>query len=165
VFQADTKTVNPAVDQQVIDDAYAADPASASAEYGAQFRSDIEAFVSLDTITACISVGVHERGREARQTYTAFLDPAGGSGKTIHAGNRTQGQSDRPVRRRLHPRDQTPFSPDAVVEQYATLLKAYGIRKVTGDRYAGEWVREPFKKHGIAMNRQRAKSDLGTPCP
>lgn len=32
VFQADTKTVNPAVDQQVIDDAYAADPASASAE-------------------------------------------------------------------------------------------------------------------------------------
>lgn len=162
VFQADTKTVNPAVDQQVIDAAYAADPASASAEYGAQFRSDIEAFVSLDTITACISVGVHERGREARQTYTAFLDPAGGSGKdsfTLAIGHqdKTTGLSVVDCIREIKP----PFSPDAVVEQYATLLKAYGIRKVTGDRYAGEWVREPFKKHGIAYEpAAKPKSDL-----
>jgi hypothetical protein len=162
VFQADTKTVNPAVDQQVIDDAYAADPASASAEYGAQFRSDIEAFVSLDTITACISVGVHERGREARQTYTAFLDPAGGSGKdsfTLAIGHKDKvtGLSVVDCIREIKP----PFSPDAVVEQYATLLKAYGIRKVTGDRYAGEWVREPFKKHGIAYEpAAKPKSDL-----
>src|SRR3569623_317793 len=42
VVQADTKTVNPLVDGKVIEDAYEADPTSAAAEYGAQFRSDVE---------------------------------------------------------------------------------------------------------------------------
>ena len=28
-------------------------------------------------------------------------------------------------------------------------LKTYGIGRVRGDRYAGEWPREAFRKHGI----------------
>jgi hypothetical protein len=162
VWQASTTTMNPAVDQQVIDDAYAADPASASAEYGAQFRSDIEAFVSLDTINACVSVGVHERGRETGKSYFGFLDPAGGSGKdsfTLAIGHqdKTTGLSVVDCIRETKP----PFSPEAVVEEYAKLLKSYGIKKVTGDKYAGQWVVEPFKKHGIVYDpAARAKSDL-----
>ena len=42
VWQADTRTMNPTVPQILIDEANARDPASAQAEYGAQFRSDIE---------------------------------------------------------------------------------------------------------------------------
>ena len=42
-----------------------------------------------------------------------------------------------------------PFSPDDAVAEFATLLKAYGIAKVRGDRYAAEWVTEAFKKSGI----------------
>jgi hypothetical protein len=42
-----------------------------------------------------------------------------------------------------------PFSPDSVVEEFATLLKSYGISRVTGDAYAGEWPRERFSVHGI----------------
>jgi len=42
-----------------------------------------------------------------------------------------------------------PFSPTAVIEEFAALLKSYGISRVTGDRYAGEWPREQFRKHGI----------------
>jgi hypothetical protein len=30
-----------------------------------------------------------------------------------------------------------------------SLLRTYGVAKVIGDRYAGEWVREPFRRHGI----------------
>ena len=47
VWQADTRTMNPTVPQILIDEA-ARDPASAQAEYGAQFRSDIESFVSRE---------------------------------------------------------------------------------------------------------------------
>src|SRR5262245_58947577 len=42
-----------------------------------------------------------------------------------------------------------PFSPEAVIDECCELLRSYGIRRVTGDRYAGVWVREPFIRGGI----------------
>jgi hypothetical protein len=42
-----------------------------------------------------------------------------------------------------------PFSPDEVTSEYAAVLKSYGLGSVKGDRYAGEWPRERFRKHGI----------------
>jgi len=54
-----------------------------------------------------------------------------------------------------------PFSPDAVTRDFAALLKAYSVRTVTGDRYAGEWPRERFRVYGIeyALSEQ-PKSDI-----
>ena len=57
------------------------DPAAASAEYLAQFRSDLEAFVSREVVEACISPGVYERAPVSGVSYRAFVDPAGGSGE------------------------------------------------------------------------------------
>src|SRR5262249_27863568 len=54
-----------------------------------------------------------------------------------------------------------PFSPDDVCAEFSDLLKSYGISKVTGDRYAGEWPRERFRAHGIAYDPcGLSKSDL-----
>jgi hypothetical protein len=54
-----------------------------------------------------------------------------------------------------------PFSPESVVEEYAGLLKTYGIYRVTGDRYAGEWPREAFRRHGITYDlAEQPKSQL-----
>ena len=54
-----------------------------------------------------------------------------------------------------------PFSPTTVVEEFATLVRSYGIASVTGDRYAGEWPREQFRNHDIAYQvSQKTKSDL-----
>jgi hypothetical protein len=40
-------------------------------------------------------------------------------------------------------------------------LKAYRITLVYGDRYAGEWPREQFKRHGINYDHAgKSKSDL-----
>lgn len=51
--------------------------------------------------------------------------------------------------------------PEGVVEEFATLLKSYGISKVIGDRYAGEWPREQFRKHSITYEPSaKPKSDL-----
>lgn len=41
------------------------------------------------------------------------------------------------------------------------LLKSYRIRTVVGDRYAGEWPREQFRKRGIKYRlADKVKSDL-----
>jgi hypothetical protein len=42
-----------------------------------------------------------------------------------------------------------PFSPEAVVQEFAALLKAYRLGSVVGDRYGGEWPAERFRVHGI----------------
>ena len=47
------------------------------------------------------------------------------------------------------------------MKDFADLLKLYGISSINGDRYAGEWVREPFAKANIQYKvSERSKSDL-----
>jgi hypothetical protein len=54
-----------------------------------------------------------------------------------------------------------PFSPKATVEEYARLLKSYRCTTVYGDRYAGEWPREQFRRHSINYEPAgKSKSDL-----
>ncbi|MBV5270975.1 MAG: hypothetical protein JZU55_15075 [Afipia sp.] len=48
-----------------------------------------------------------------------------------------------------------------MVESYAAVLKSYGIKRATGDKYAGGFVPDNFKKHGISYDASaKAKSDL-----
>ncbi|MGC1562330.1 MAG: hypothetical protein WA820_21110 [Bradyrhizobium sp.] len=42
-----------------------------------------------------------------------------------------------------------PFDPESATEEFAKVLLSYGVRQVTGDRYAGEWPRQAFRKRGI----------------
>ena len=54
-----------------------------------------------------------------------------------------------------------PFSPDSVVTEFAAALKAYRVGTVSGDRYAGEWPREAFSKHGVTYApSEQNKSDI-----
>jgi hypothetical protein len=54
-----------------------------------------------------------------------------------------------------------PFSPEAIVEEFSDLMRNYRITRVIGDRYAGEWPREQFRKHGINYEcSERPKSAL-----
>ncbi|MGE0750815.1 MAG: hypothetical protein AB7K64_09535 [Variibacter sp.] len=159
VWQAATRDMNPTVPRRVIDEATERDPASAAAEYGAQFRSDIESFVTREVVDACITLGVRERPRLAGFTYRAFVDPSGGSADafTLAIAHREDRNSLLDVIRERRP----PFAPTAVVADFSALLKSYGITSVTGDRYAGEWPREAFRAHGISYEpAPKPKSDL-----
>ena len=42
-----------------------------------------------------------------------------------------------------------PFSPEEVVEAFATVLKSYEVRQVIGDKYGGTWPAEVFRRHGM----------------
>ena len=77
VAQAPTMAMNPTIDPQIIEDALAEDPAAASAEWLAQFRTDVEGFATLEVVEACVEFGCQERAPIDRPTYRAFCDPAG----------------------------------------------------------------------------------------
>ena len=54
-----------------------------------------------------------------------------------------------------------PFDPEAAVAQCAALLRRYGVTKIIGDKYAGEWPVARFAEHGVEFEQSaRPKSDL-----
>jgi len=161
IWRAPTLTMNPTVPQRTVDEAYERDPAVAGAEYGAEFRTDVERLLKREVITACVDVGTFERPFDRQHSYYAFCDPSGGSSDafTLAIGRKegTTAVLDL-IRERL-----PPFSPEAVIAEYSSAIKGYRIAMVTGDRYAGEFVRELFRKNGVHYEpSEKTKSELYT---
>lgn len=161
VWRAPTRTMNATVPQSVIDDAIEADPASAAAEFGAQFRTDVETFVSREVVEAAVVPGRHELPPMSDASYVAFTDPAGGSGSdsmTLAIAHRDQ--SDRIVLNAIRER-KPPFSPVDTVAEFAGLLKAYRVNRIVGDHWGGEFVRELFRTHGVQyLVSEKSKSEI-----
>jgi hypothetical protein len=158
VAQGASRDFNPSLPQSVIDRAMERDRAHASAEFLAQFRNDIDSFVPLEVVSACVGTYV-EAAYTSKFRYHAFNDPSGGSSDAFtlaishREGDRTIIDAIREVR--------PPFSPEAVVDEFSALLKSYGIKKVQGDKYGGEFPRELYRKRGIEYRCcDKTKSDL-----
>jgi hypothetical protein len=163
VWQADSLTMNPTLSVDAINQAYQEDGEAAKADYGAQFRSDIETFVTREAVDACIVPSRREIpyiGSVGR--YFGFVDPSGGArdAMTLAVAHREPGEAGMLVLDCLR-ESKPPFSPDSVVRNFAETLKSYRVRHVMGDRYGGEWPRERFQAHGITYQvSPRTRSDI-----
>jgi len=161
VVRADSRTMNPTLEAAMIAAAYADDDSAAQAEYGAEFRPDIEAFFTREAIEAVVVPNRFELPPMADTRYFAFTDPSGGSADafTLAIAHRDESTASAviDVLREVKP----PFSPEAVVADFCALLKCYHVYSVTGDRYGGEWPREQFRKNGLSYHvAERPASDL-----
>ena len=160
VAQGTSREFNPTLSEKVIERALERDPAAASAEYLAQFRADIESFVSREVIEAAVQPGRFEIPPVSGVPYCAFVDPSGGSADSMTLAIAHRSKDDCGVLDAVRER-KPPFSPDDVVQEFAALLKTYGIHRIQGDRYAGEWPRERFKVRGITYEpSEKAKSQI-----
>jgi len=63
VWRGSTAEMNPQIDPRVIEQAYEDDGANAAAEYGAEFRDDIAAFVTREAVDGCTAPGRYELPR------------------------------------------------------------------------------------------------------
>jgi hypothetical protein len=149
VWKAPTRTMNATVPQRTIDEAVERDPSNAASEYGAEFRNDLEAFVSIEAVQACIDRGIYERAPLASERYEGFVDPSGGSGSdsfTAAVGHRRDdGVIVLDAVREVKP----PFSPEAVATEMSSFLLSYRVKQVRGDHFGGEWPREQFRKCNV----------------
>lgn len=150
VAQAPTQLMNPLLDKSVIDQAYFEDEASAKAEYGAQFRTDVESFISREAVEAVTVPGRIELPPAHCNLYIGFVDAAGGSGRDsmtcaiAHRDNK-DGSIIVDAVRAVKP----PFSPERVTKEFSELFDTYRVRTIIGDRWGGDWVREQFRKNSI----------------
>jgi hypothetical protein len=159
VIKAPTRTLNPLIDQAIIDEAMAEDPAAARAEWGAEFRDDIAGFVDATVIEAAVDYGVTVRPPRAGVRYRSGCDPSGGARDSFTAaiahdeGNIAVLDCVVEIK--------APFNPTSATEQIAETLKAYGLTQTVGDKYAAQWVVDAFAKCGIKYaHSERDRSSI-----
>lgn len=164
VWQAETRAMNPTVEARVIEDAYAQDEAAACAEYGAEFRRDIEGYIAREAVEACVVPGRIELPPVSGVRYRKFLDFAGGSGgdsATLGVGHEER-RGDRTMAvldlvREVRP----PFSPEQVCEDFAAVITMYGGGPAEADRFAGQFPVEQMRRHGVEVKpTEKFKSDI-----
>lgn len=151
-FCASSLAANPSLNPQVVEQAFADDSAVASAEFGqddfVSFRTDVSALFAPDVIQAAVLSGQYEIAPQPGMRAVAFVDAAGGSGSDSMTMAIATGGADGGALLAVR-EAKPPFNPDQIVKEFADLLRAYGVRKVTGDRYAGDWPASSFKAHGV----------------
>lgn len=146
VWQADAPTMNPTLPHDYLERMRQDDPEAHRSEVLGEFRAGLSTLLDPDALDAC--VGEHrELPPAAGVEYAAFVDPSGGRRDAFTCGI-GHGEDERIIvdaARAWEP----PLNPAGAVEECAALLARYGVTRVTGDRYAGEWPREQFRRHGV----------------
>jgi len=145
VAQAPSRTMNPTLSQGVIDDALTEDYEAAQAEFMAQFRSDIAAFLDVELIDRATRHKPLELLPSSKLQYHAFVDPNGGGADefTLAIGH-LDGLTvvcDLVRGRKGSPAD--------IAKEFAQVMMQYEITTCHGDRYAGRWPRDEFMRWGI----------------
>lgn len=164
VIQAATQVLNPLIDRTILAKACEDDPVAAAAEYGAQFRSDIESFLPLETVEACIETGVFSRPPKPGVNYYGFADAASGTGADSFAVAVAHREGDEVILDLAH-EIRPPFNPQTAIAETAELFKSYRIRRIVGDKYAAGFVVEGFGKNGITYQySERDRSAIYLEC-
>ena len=160
IWKADTASMNPRIDPDIIEEAYQSDPESARAEYGAEFRDDLADFVTKEVVDSVTQWGRHELPPESGVHYSAFVDPSGGAADAMTLAIGHLSSNGVPILDAIR-ECRPPFNPEDVVVEFTTLLKRYNIDTILGDKYGGEWPRQRFREHGVHYEPSaQPKSDL-----
>lgn len=148
VIKAPSRVMNPTLDPKIVEAAMLEDKAAAMSEYGGEFRDDISNYIDRSLVESLVIKGRRELLPHPGTSYFAFVDVSGGrqDDSALAIAHKEGRRIILDLVRAWHP----PFSPQAVVAQQADLLKRYGLHRVTGDNYSGEFVAQSFRDNGIA---------------
>jgi len=161
IWKADTKKMNPTINQELIKQAYLDDPQAAISEWGAEWRKDIEGFIPLELVEAVTIPGRYELPKISDVYYHAFTDPSGGRQDSFTLAITHRDEENEKIVLDLIRETKPPFKPENVVEGYSNYLKEYDIYEVESDRYAGEWVVDAFRRNDIeVIPSEQSKSEI-----
>ncbi len=165
VWKAGTLTMNPGFSLKKIERDRAKDLQVAMAEYDSEWRDDISSlFTSTDVEAAIVADRAelpHARGGARNPIrYFAFVDPSGGRRDSAALAIAHMEDSGRVVVDVARER-RAPHQPAEVAAEFAGIVKGYGLRSVTGDRYGGQWPVEAYAAEGISYElADRTSSEL-----
>ena len=159
VAKCPTPFMNPTISPEHLQAAQKDDPVAYKSEYLAEFRDDISSFVTMEALEGCFRKSQEVIPYDREVTYSAFVDASGGIGDayTLAIGHLEKGVVIVDKIAVIEP----PFSPELATQSIAQILKAYKCFRVTGDRYAGNWVKNSFERCGIDYRvSEKPKTEL-----
>src|ERR1051326_4128840 len=161
VWKATTRDMNPSVPQSYIDAHMADDPAAASAEYFAEFRSDLQTFIDREATEACVDVGVYERPPSRVESHVGFVDMSGGSIDPAALCIAHLHVASEVVVIDCLREIVAPHSPEAAAAEFSDIIKSYGLAECYGDRFAAGWPVAVFERFGVTyIACAKVKNDL-----
>jgi hypothetical protein len=161
VWKSSSRDMNPSLSAAVV--ALVHDPQAAKAEFGGEFRDDLETFLPLEIVEACVVRDRRELPPMDGVTYHGFCDPSGGAGDsmTLAISHSSGLDSSQRVTLDLLRERVSPFDPEQVTREFAADLKRFRCYSVTGDHYSAGWVRESFARQGLEYRpSDKTRSEL-----
>ncbi len=155
VWRATSRLMNPTLTPERLERERRLDPVRYAREYEAEFAEDLDAFLSTAWVEGAVVADCHESPPQDGVRYVARVDPSGGGDDAfplaiVHAEGTGAGRRivQDVMRGWAKPRGGE-VNLEGIVAEITTLVKTYRLREVHGDRYAKNWVREAFQRHGI----------------
>jgi hypothetical protein len=147
VWQAPSNIMNPELSEGLIKRLLVRSKLMRS-EFEATFREDISNLFAEITVEHASDLDFAPPSPSL--PWVCFLDPSGGASDSFTmalALATTGGQINvYRVEERV-----PPFVPTEVVREFADIMKQYGVRRATSDRYGGCWPVDAFLKCGIMV--------------
>jgi len=161
VWRAPTRIMNPTISGRTIEAALVSDRTAAKAEWEAEWREDVSAFMPQELVESVVVSGRAELPRLEGANYYAWCDPSSGrqDSMTLAISHKDSGTG-RVVLDVLRER-RPPFQPEGVVAEFATTLKSFGLSEVHADRYALGYVKEAFARDSVIVrNSEQSASEI-----
>jgi hypothetical protein len=159
VVRGATRTFNPTIPQSIIDVALEQDPEAASAEWLAEWRSDLSGFLERETVEHAIDRGITVRPPIPGVYYRGFIDSSGGAHDSYTAAV-AHLEGNTAVLDLVYEK-RAPLDPEATTAEVVALLWSYRLSTVEGDRYSAGWVSGAFEKHGVVyQTSERPRSEI-----
>jgi hypothetical protein len=154
--------MNELIPQEDIDAEYRTDPEYARAEFGAEFRQDLQTFILRSAVEACVIQGRYELPPQPDISYAAFVDISGGRRDSTCLCIPHKSSNGRLVEDLIREVEARPtLNPIAAAREFAAIIKSYGVNVVTGDNYAASLNTSVWNECGLHYERaELVKSDL-----
>jgi len=163
VWRASTVLMNPSIKAERLERERRLDPSRFAREFEAEFAEETDAFLPHAWIDDAVRSHRYELPPRDGVRYHAAVDPSGGGPDAFTVAvchSEGNGNASRVVldalkgwsRHGSHGVDLT-----GVVAEIVSMLRRYRVGRVTGDRYAGQWVPQAFAN--VGMNYREASID------
>jgi hypothetical protein len=152
VWQASSLLMNPTLDGRRLARQQRLDSQRYAREFEAIFSDDIESYLPGAWIEGAIVEGRHELPRADGVVYHAAVDPSGGAADAFTLAIAHGEPGPRYVLDVLRSWKGTRADGvdlERVVGEAAEVLARYGLYRVIGDRYAGKWVEQAFRRVNV----------------
>jgi hypothetical protein len=164
VWRASSLVMNPSLRAERLERERRLDAARYAREYEAEFAEDVDAFLPTAWVDAAIVSGRYELPPRESGRYVAAVDPSGGGDDafTLAVLHVEGSGADRcvvqDVMKGWDSRRTGHVDLQDVVRQICDVVKRYRLASVIGDRYAAEWVRQAFQRHGVRYEEATDKA-------